>query len=164
MAITAISGMDNWQRNNGCEGLKTKGKEQQGAAFLDALDSSLKGEKKIRSREIPVPEKKVPYEELAKDGVIIYNGVAFVCDYQRKAICLGDMSDPKKVLSIPLSGGGTLRVNKDNIGALSDAIGMFSPEDVNRIMRAIAQEAQRQRKLQEIEDEKAGIGERIKAE
>ena len=94
----------------------------------------------------------MPYGYLAKDGVITYNGVTFVCDYDKNAICLGDMSDRSKVLSIPLSKGGSLMVNRDNIGELSKAIGMFSPEDVNRILRAIALDAQCQRKLQEIEE------------
>ena len=36
-----------------------------------------------------------PYEHLAKNGVISYHGVEFVCDAQKNAICLGDMSDQK---------------------------------------------------------------------
>ena len=38
---------------------------------------------------------KVPYGHLAKDGVIIYNGVCFVCDERTNSICLGDMTDEK---------------------------------------------------------------------
>ena len=34
---------------------------------------------------------KVPYGYLAKDGVITYNGVAFICDEKTNAICLGDV-------------------------------------------------------------------------
>lgn len=97
---------------------------------------------------------KVPYGYLAKDGIIEYNGMIFVCDSESHSICLGDMSDKKKVLTIPLSKGGNLMVNRGNIGELSKAIGMFSPEDVNRILRAIAQDAQAQRKLNELEETK----------
>jgi len=50
---------------------------------------------------------------------------------------LGDMTNPNDVLSIPLSGGGTLRVNKHNIGDLGKAISMFSAEDIGIILRAV---------------------------
>lgn len=78
-----------------------------------------------------------PYEEMASFGVINYHGVTFVCDGKEHAICLGDMSKEKDVLTIPLSGGGCLKVNKNNIGDLGRAIGMFSAEDVGIILRAI---------------------------
>lgn len=101
---------------------------------------------------------KVPYGSLAKDGVITYKGVTFVCDEKTNSICLGDMSNKKNVLNIPLSGGGCLRVNRDNIGDLAKAIGMFSPEDVNRILRAIAQDAKIQSMQQELEDMENSVG------
>lgn len=101
---------------------------------------------------------KVPYGHLAKDKIIIYNGVCFVCDEKTNSICLGDMTDKKKVLNIPLSGGGHLKVNRDSIGLLSKAVGMFSPEDLNLIMRAIAEDTKIQSVQKEIEDEEASIG------
>lgn len=116
---------------------------EQGSLRNEALESDPIG----RSRDYGGP-----YGSRAKDGVIEYNGVTFVCDTLRNAICLGDMSDKKDVISIPLSEGGTLMVNRDNIDDLSKAIGMFSPEDVNRILRAIAKDAQARRKLLEIEE------------
>ncbi len=94
----------------------------------------------------------VPYGYLAKDGVITYNGVTFVCDYEKNSICLGDVSDPKKTLCITLSGGGQLKVNRGEIGTLAKAIGMFSPEDVALIMRAIALDAKCQQELNKIEE------------
>lgn len=97
--------------------------------------------------------KKAPYSYLAKDGVVEYNGVAFVCDYERNALCLGDVSNPKNILNIPLPSGGCLKVNKDNIGDLQRAVGMFSPEDLNAIVRAIAQYNHCTSKLNELEDE-----------
>ncbi|MDE5782468.1 MAG: hypothetical protein K2I03_13490 [Lachnospiraceae bacterium] len=97
-------------------------------------------------------DKKAPYSHLADEsGIINYNGVCFVCNNEKQALCLGDVSNPKDVLTIPLSGGGCLMVNRNNIGALSKAIGMFSPEDMGRIMRAIAQDNQCRRKQTEIE-------------
>lgn len=103
-------------------------------------------------------EGKVPYSALAKDGIIEYEGVVFVCDEKNNRLCLGDVSDPKQCLTIPLSKGGTLVVNRDNLGDLSHAIGMFSPEDVNRILGAMAQDAKVQEMEKEIEDAKNSIG------
>jgi hypothetical protein len=99
----------------------------------------------------------VPYGYLEQDGVITFNDVTFVCDEQSNSICLGDMSDSKNVLTIPLENGGSLKVNRDNIGDLSKAISMFSPEDVNRILRAIADDNKAQEELREIEDEEDSI-------
>lgn len=104
---------------------------------------------------------KVPYGHLAKDGVIIYNGVLFTCDEKTNSICLGDVTDPKKVINVTLSGGGHLKVNRDNLEQLSKAIGMFSPEDVNLIMRAIHQDTKVQSMQKEIEDLEASVGEQI---
>ena len=96
---------------------------------------------------------KCPYSHLAKDGLIEYNGVVFVCDYKRNSICLGDVSDPKNVLNISLPRGGNLKVNVDNLGDLSKATGMFTPADLNAIMRAIAQYNHCTKKLNELDEE-----------
>lgn len=126
-------------------------------SFQEALKSQTQGGIGFRSREIESGEK-VPYGHLAKNGTIEYNGVIFICDYKNNAICLGDMSNKQNVLNIPLSKGGVLRVNRDSLGALSAAIGMFSPEDVNLILRAITQDKMCRDKLQEIEENKNSIG------
>lgn len=97
---------------------------------------------------------KVPYEHLAKDGMIEYNGVIFVCDEETNSICLGDVSDKENTLVIPLKDGGCLKVNRDNLDELQKAIGMFSPEDINRILRAIAQD--NRRREMELEENKNG--------
>lgn len=94
----------------------------------------------------------VPYGYLANNGVIEYNGVIFVCDEVHNAICLGDMTDESEVLSIPLTGGGCLKVNRDNISDLAKAISMFSPEDIRRIMEAIATDAKCQQMQQEMDE------------
>lgn len=107
---------------------------------------------------------KVPYGYLAKDGVIEYNGVVFVCDERTNSICLGDMTDEKNVLNIPLSGGGHLKVNRNSIGLLSKAAGMFSPEDLNLIMRAIAEDTKIQSVKKEIEDEEASVGNTLRGD
>lgn len=109
-------------------------------------------------------ESKVPYSHLAKDGVIEYNGVVFTCDETSQAICLGDMSDRKNVLSIPLENGGRLMVHRDNLGELQNAIGMFSPEDINRILRAIADDQKAQKELLEIDEMTNSIGDDIREE
>lgn len=99
----------------------------------------------------------VPYGYLAKNGVIEYNGVIFVCDEIHNAICLGDMTDESNVLSIPLSEGGCLKVNRDNIDDLAKAISMFSPEDIKRIMEAIATDAKCQQMQQEMDETQNSI-------
>lgn len=104
---------------------------------------------------------KVPYGYLAKDGVISYNGVQFSCDEETNSICLGDVTDPKKVINIALSGGGHLKVNRENLGQLSKAIGMFSPEDVNLILRAIHLDSKLQSIQKEVDDLEASVGEQI---
>ncbi len=87
-----------------------------------------------------------------ENGIVSYNGVNFVLDNQQ--LCLGNMDETDNVLSIPLSGGRTLKVNRNNIDDLGKAIGMFSPEDINRILRAISEDTHCRRKLNEIEDDK----------
>lgn len=102
-------------------------------------------------------ERRAPYSYLADDsGCINYNGVNFFCDYEKNRICLGDVSDLRKCICVGLSEGGSLVVNRDNLGDLANAIGMFSPEDANRIMRAIAQDTMCQRKLHEIDEMENG--------
>lgn len=122
----------------------------------------------VSGKENPISQlrqpSKVPYGYLAKDGVIEYNGVCFVCDEKTNSICLGDMTDQDQVLNIPLSGGGQLKVNRANLGQLSQAIGMFCPEDVNLIMRAIAQDNKIQSVKKEIEDAEASVGSQLKGD
>lgn len=101
---------------------------------------------------------KVPYGHLAKNGVIEYNGVVFVCDERTNSICLGDMTDKSQVITVTLSDGGHLKVNRNNIGQLSKAAGMFSPEDLNLILRAIAQDNKIQSVKKEIDDMENSIG------
>ena len=59
---------------------------------------------------------KVPYGEMAENGVIEYEGVVFVCDYDHNRLTLGILR-MKNCINIPLSGGGSLLVNRDNIDA-----------------------------------------------
>ncbi len=108
-------------------------------------------------------DKKVPYGHLAKDGVIEYNGVVFACNERYNRLELGDVSNLNDCIVVALEGGGSLVVNRDNIGDLSKAIGMFSPEDVNRIMRAIHQDAKARQVLAEIEDEENSVGQETAA-
>lgn len=98
-----------------------------------------------------------PYGHLARDGVINYNGVTFVCDPKTNSICLGDMSNPKEVLTVNLPSGGHLKMNVNNFGDISKAVGMFSPKDLNEIIRAIHQYNFCKQKLNEMEDEKSKV-------
>lgn len=116
-------------------------------------------EAQIRSllEERTIANNGAPYNHLAKNGIIEYNGVVFVCDDEHRALCLGDTTDMANCIRIPLSEGGCLIVNRENLGDLANAISMFSPEDVNLIMRAIAQDAKIQQLKKEIEDESSAI-------
>lgn len=100
-------------------------------------------------------DKKCPYSFLAKDGIINYNGVVFGCDYKQNAITLGNMYEKNKILKIYLPSGGALHVNVDNFDQLSKAASMFTPEDLNAIMRAIHEYNHCTRKRHEIEEEKS---------
>lgn len=137
-------------------------KTKKGIATVRPLEDTIETEpEEVRGQSLTnhVNNKsKVPYSYLAKDGYIEYNGVTFFCDELCSALCLGDTSDPKNTLVIPMSNGGVLKVNRDNLGDLSKAIGMFSPEDVKRILEAMAQDAKAQQALQEIEEDKNSIG------
>lgn len=115
---------------------------------------------KLATEAIVGARGKTPYSILDndKDGVIEYNGVIFVADEKTNSICLGDVTtDPDNVLTVQLSDGGYLKVNLDELDSLSKAIGMFSPEDINRIMRAIAQHNKLKQIEQQIEDETSGL-------
>lgn len=109
-------------------------------------------------------EKKCPYSFLAKDGVIQYKGVTFVCDYEQNAITLGNMYEKEKVLKIALPSGGSLHVNVDNIDTLAHAAGMFTPEDLKAIMRAISEYNHCTRKRMELEEEKTETAEEAAAQ
>lgn len=105
-----------------------------------------------------IGNRNAPYSALAdEDGMVTYNGVVFQCDFEKNRLCLGDVSNPDNCLNIPLEKGGCLVVNRDNIDGLIQAIGMFSPADVNRIMQAIAQDAKVQQIELQIEDETSGM-------
>lgn len=81
-----------------------------------------------------------PYDCLSQDGATItYNGITFQCDPEEHTISLGDTTSKKDTIVIPLSGGGTLLVNRNKINALGKAIGMFSPEDIGIILRTVAE-------------------------
>lgn len=114
--------------------------------------------RKLTTEAIVGDRGKIPYSILAdKDGIIEYKGVVFVGDEDSNSLCLGDMSNPNEVLNIQLSKGGYLKVNVNSFEDLEKAITMFSPEDRNRIMRAIAQYNRLKQIQQQIEDETSGL-------
>lgn len=158
MAITGISYgrtfvYETQKRVNGGVLQSTSDAENRFAENLEAAEENDKAlapvTRGVRLNRRIEGKDKVPYGEMAENGVIEYEGVVFVCDYDHNRLTLGDTSNEKDCINIPLSGGGSLLVNRNNIDALSKAIGMFSPEDVNRILRALAQD----KKIREMEKE-----------
>lgn len=119
--------------------------------FQDKLLKQIKG------------EKHAPYDYLATDGCINYNGVTFVCDAEKNQLCLGDVSDPHSCLIVSLEDGGTLMVNQDRIGDLGRAITMFTPEDQKRIMYAVNMYKKAKELEEQIKDDTAGIGDSAEA-
>lgn len=96
-------------------------------------------------------QEKGPYSYLmGEDGTITYQGVTFTYD-ETGALCLGDTSNPDDVVTVYLS-SGVFKFNRENVGDLAKAISMFSPEDINRILQAISQDAKCKEKLNEIEE------------
>ena len=168
MAITGIGYgrtlmYETQKRANGADGADLGSMANTGLRFADTMDTENTEDDTLApvTRGVRLARRiegkdKVPYGEMAEDGVIEYNGVVFVCDYEHNRITLGDTTNEKDCINIPLSGGGSLLVNRDNIGALSKAIGMFSPEDVNRILRALAQDKKIQEMKKELDDMENG--------
>ena len=126
---------------------------QMGQNFVAEKMNSERIQERQQEREL-LTNNKNEYFALGDGSSIVYNGVCFSCNQEDNSICLGDMSDPSNVITIPLSGGGTLKVNRGNISDLGRAIGMFSPEDIGNILRAIAEDRKVQETKMEIEDNK----------
>lgn len=102
-------------------------------------------------------DRRAPYSAMAdENGIIEYKGVMFRCDFENNRLCLGNVSDSRKCITVELEGGGCLIFNRDNTDDLVEAIDMFSPTDINRIMRAIMQDAKLRQVQLEIEDESSG--------
>ncbi len=144
----------------------TPGQEQDKDGLLAKQENVKTGQTEVirgmRLRDhLSGKDDQAPYYFLSEDGIIDYNGVIFVCDTEHNQLHLGDTSDSKNCLTIPLSKGGSLVVNRNNIDQLSKAISMFSPEDINLIMRALAVDAKARQTLEEIEDEECSVGEEI---
>lgn len=122
-------------------------------------DEMLETEMEKYPSAVPKKGEGGPYSYLAdENGVIEYNGVIFTTNKEKNWLCLGDVSNLNNVIRIPLSEGGCLMVNRDCIGSLGRAIGMFSPEDINRILRALKMDAKIQEMKKEAEEMEDGIG------
>lgn len=93
-----------------------------------------------------------PYGAMANaSNLIAYNGVTYQYSSTTNCLCLGDMKEEDNILSIPLSTGDTLLVNRNNLDDLAKSIGMFVPADQKRIMDAIYTDAKCRSKQVEIE-------------
>lgn len=119
---------------------------------------------KAALKKLEEQKSEVPYSYLAKDGMIEYNGVIFVCDEEHRAICLGDMTKAENVITIPLAEGGCLKVNRNNLSELSQAISMFSPADIRRILVAIQQDAKCEQMKLQLDEDSESIGDAPAAE
>ena len=98
-------------------------------------------------------KRQCPYSALAKDGIIEYNGVFFTCDYDNNTICLGSMAEGEDIITVNLPSGGTLKINADNVDQISRCAGMFTPEDLNAILRAIHEHEHTKNKEFQVKDE-----------
>lgn len=125
--------------------------------FKDATEKVTSVDR-IRWEHLDEEEQECEYFAMAENGVISYKGVIFVCDCGRNELQLGDCSDRSNCLTISLSKGGSLVVNRDNIDELKDAITMFSPEDRLLIMKAIILNKRANEVLEEIKDQSFTIG------
>ncbi len=103
-----------------------------------------------------VVKNKNEYFAMAKDDVIAYQGAVFICDKLTDALTLGDVSNPDKCIRVGLAKGGSLFFNRDDAGSVMDAITMFSPEDQERIVKAIQIDNMAQKAKKEVEDAKGG--------
>ena len=90
---------------------------QMGQTFVAEKINNENIQEKQKEQEL-LKNNKNEYFALRDGADIIYKGVCFVCNEEDNSISLGDMSDPSKVITIPLSGGGTLKVNRvvSNLG------------------------------------------------
>ena len=90
-------------------------------------------------------------------GMIKYGRTTFMCDYKRNRLTLGDVSNEDNCLNIPLSKGGSLTVNRNNISDLIQSLPMFSEEDQAIILKAIqddriARQAKSSKKMNRFSD------------
>ena len=103
-----------------------------------------------------VVKNKNEYFAMAKDDMIVYQGVVFMCDRLTDTLTLGDVSDPNNCIRVGLSKGGSLLFNRNDAGSLMNAITMFSPEDQERIVKAIQIDNMAQKARKDVEDAKSG--------
>ena len=103
-----------------------------------------------------VVKNKNEYFAMAKDGMIAYQGAVFICDRLTDTLTLGDVSSPNDCIRVGLAKGGSLFFNRDDAGSLMNAITMFSPEDQERIVKAIQIDNMAQKAKKEVEDAKSG--------
>ena len=103
-----------------------------------------------------VVKNKNEYFAMAKDDMIVYQGVVFMCDRLTDTLTLGDVSDPNNCIRVGLSKGGSLLFNRNDAGSLMNAITMFSPEDQERIVKAIQIDNMAQKARKDVENAKSG--------
>lgn len=88
-------------------------------------------------------------------GDITFRGVNLQFISDKKMMCLGDMNHGDVINAGVMSNGYCFYFNRGNIGELSKIIDLFSPEDVNKIMAAIATDEHIDKIKNEMEEEEA---------
>lgn len=152
-----ISGIDNKISGFSSQTQTTQNGSKNSVKFSELLDRTSKSDQpRTRtgfSHLSDKPGTNQYFWRANEDGIINYRGTIFAVDRERNNLLLGDCSNPGKCLRIPLSGGGNLLVNRDNLHDLNNAISMFSAEDIGRILRAIEVDKLAQKNAFELEDE-----------
>lgn len=111
-----------------------------------------------------VLKNKNEYFAMAKDNMITYQGIVFMCDRLTDTLTLGDVSDPDRCIRVGLTKGGSLLFNRDDAGSLMNSLTMFSPDDQERIVKAIQIDNMAQKARKEVEDAKSGENVKISDE
>ncbi len=113
---------------------------------------------KLNSKDDKIGYRPCEYFKLDDgSGMIKYGRTTFMCDYKRNRLTLGDVSNEDNCLNIPLSKGGSLTVNRNNISDLIQSLPMFSEEDQAIILKAIqddriARQAKSSKKMNRFSD------------
>lgn len=92
------------------------------------------------------------------NGIVEYNDVTITVNNDFKTISIGDVRRGD-VLTVPLTNGYRFSFNMNNLNDVRSCLSLFQPEDVRRILQAIAEFNYKKKKEAEIEQDKLYLGE-----
>ena len=152
--MIAISGINNitYLEHSNYRG-ETKVTAGANVSFADFLKDAQASKRICSADQKHSANPRNPYFAQAQDGMLSYAGLTFFCNEKNNALELGDVSNPKDVISIGLSNGGSIHVNKHDIADLLKCSGLFSAEDMDRIMAAYEKQKIAEQREKKIEDE-----------